>query len=105
MTWPWGDRNPGPDPWGLRVTQSPDGPILVPVLLLDFDGQPFDFLIQGRERNMEAFRRFGLVPAALFQHVDDDPAFAVFHNAKERGPRARVQRRDRVAPAHDVVGQ
>src|SRR5450756_1587986 len=91
-------RNPFPAGGGSLVSG-------LPVLLLDLDGQPFDFLIQRGERDVEAFRRFGLVPAALLQHVDDDPPFAVFHDAEQRGPRIRTQSWNRAAPAHDVVGQ
>jgi len=70
------------------MTRSLDGPMAryhsLPVFLLDLDGQPFDFLIQRGERYVEAFRRFGLVPAALLQHVNDGPPLAVFHDAEQR---------------------
>src|SRR5450631_2254839 len=83
--------------------RAEDRASLLPALLLDLDGQTFDFLIQRGERDVEAFRRFSLVPAALLQHIDDDPPFAVFHDAEQRGSGIRIQSRNRAAPAHDVV--
>src|ERR1700722_18429693 len=74
-------------------------------LLFDFDGQTLDLLIQGGERDVEAFGCFGLVPATFFQHVDDDAALTVFHDAEKRGARAGVHGRDGGAAAYDVIGQ
>src|SRR5271170_8043553 len=74
-------------------------------LFLDLDGQTLDFLIQRGERDMEAFGRFGLVPAAFFQHIDDDATLTVFHDAEERGARAGVHSRNGGAAAYDVIRQ
>src|SRR5580698_9164404 len=53
-------------------------------LFLDFDIQPLDLLIQGREGDMEALGGVGLVPATFLQHVGDDAALAIFHDLKQR---------------------
>ncbi len=55
---------------------------------------------------MEVFGGFGLVPSAFFQHVDDDAAFALFHDLEERGVGAGlVERGELVESADEVIGQ
>jgi hypothetical protein len=48
------------------------------------DTQAFDFLIQGGERNQEAFGSLGLVPTRTLQHVDNDAAFDFIDDLEER---------------------
>src|ERR1035438_4159307 len=76
-----------------------------PVLLLDLSIQALDFLVQGGEWNAEAVGGFGLVPAAFFQHVADDAAFAVFNDFEERGVSALFHDGKLAAPANEIVGQ
>src|ERR1039458_4157615 len=73
------------------MTRSPDGPILVMVLLADLDCQALDLLIQGGKGDAEPLCGFGLVPAALFEHVDDDAPLAVFHDSEQRRARTRIE--------------
>jgi len=57
--------------------------VVVIVLFLDLDVQPFNFLIQGRKRHVKAFRGLSLIPATLFQHVDDDASLTIFHDVEQ----------------------
>src|SRR5579871_771922 len=73
--------------------------------LLNLDVQPFDFLVEGGERNAEALGGVGLVPAALFQHVNDDVTLAVFHNVKERSVSSRFDCRELRRASGNRIGQ
>src|ERR1019366_4613147 len=78
---------------------------VVPVLLLDLNIQALDFLVQSGEWNAESVGGFGLVPAAFFQHIADDAAFAVFNDFEERGVRALFHDGKLAAAANEIVGQ
>src|ERR1035441_3642377 len=57
----------------------------LPVRLLpNLDIQPLDLLIQRRQRHVQAFRRFRLAPAALFQPIDDGPPFVFIAYLEQR---------------------
>ncbi len=56
--------------------------MLLSNFLLDLNIQALDFLVQGGERDVKAFGGLGLVPVTLFEHVEDDVAFAVFHDVE-----------------------
>src|SRR5581483_5611092 len=71
----------------------------------DLDVQTFDLLIQGGEWNAEALGGFGLVPVALFQHVHDDAALAIFHDVEKRGVGAVLEDRQAQPASHDGVRQ
>src|ERR1035438_557392 len=75
------------------------------VLLLDLNIQALDLLVQRRQWNAESVGGFGLVPAAFFQHIADDAAFAVFNDFEERGVRALLHDGKLAAPANEIVGQ
>src|SRR5215510_6347818 len=51
------------------------------------DAQALDLLIERGQRDHEALRRFGLIPARALQHVDYDAALDLVHDLKERGLR------------------
>jgi len=76
-----------------------------PRLLLDLNTQALDFLIQSGKRHVEAFCGLGLVPIALLQHVQDDVAFAVLHDVKQRCITAVFEQRERGAASHDRIGK
>src|SRR5260370_18550127 len=66
------------------------------------DTQSFDFLVQGRKRNQEAFGSFGLVPTGALQHVDNDATLDFIDDLEERrigivsgGARSRLARKRR----------
>ena len=54
-------------------------------LLADLDIQVLDLLIQGGERDVEAFGGFGLAPTAFLEAALDDAAFVVVDDFEERG--------------------
>src|SRR5215469_4017111 len=92
-------------PRGCWSLTADNGQLFTPVLLPDLDIQPLDFLVQGRERNAELFGGFGLVPAALFEHVDDDTALAVFHDLEERRVGTMLHEREFGSAAYHLIGQ
>src|SRR5207245_9934543 len=51
---------------------------------LDIDLQALDFLVERRERNLEAFSGLRLAPTAAFEHVKNNAALASFHNLEQR---------------------
>src|SRR5205807_8046843 len=78
---------------------------LSPHLLLNFDIQAADFLIQCGKRDLEVFRGFGLVPVALFEHVADDAPLHILHNFKQRRIRGLIVQCECGTPAQQVIGQ
>src|SRR5208337_1870815 len=86
--------------WPLATASLP--PLMV---LPDLHIQPFDLLVKRRERDAEAVGGFGLVPAAFFQHVADDTAFAVFDDVEQRGVGRVVHHRVLAAAADQILGQ
>ena len=55
---------------------------LLPSLFLDLDIQPLDLLIERGKWHPEVFRRFGLVPVALFQHLGDEVSLAILDHVE-----------------------
>src|SRR5208282_1690204 len=80
-------------------------PVLPAPLLLDLNIQPADFLVQGRERNVEAFGGFGLIPVTAFQHVGDDAAFEVSDNFKQGSIRRRIVHAEGRTASQHGIGQ
>src|SRR5579863_8718177 len=48
--------------------------------LFDLDAQTFDFLVQGRKWDVEAFGSLCLIPPTFFQHIQNYPALAILNN-------------------------
>jgi hypothetical protein len=48
------------------------------------DAETFDFLVEGGEGNLEAFRGVGLAPIGAREHVEDNAALTRFHDFEER---------------------
>src|SRR5579884_1751496 len=71
-------------------------------LLPDLDIQPFDFLIQRRKRDVEAFGGLSLAPVAALQALDDDAALVIVEDLEQRG--VLGQRRAVAAVDADAVG-
>src|SRR5713101_4026851 len=46
------------------------------------DPQAFDLLVERGERNLKLFRRFGLIPPRVSEHVADDAALQLIHDLK-----------------------
>jgi len=49
-----------------------------------FNSQPFNLLIECRERDLKTLGRLGLIPIRALQHVNDDAAFNFFQDLEER---------------------
>src|SRR5205807_6823263 len=56
----------------------------------DVDSEPLNLLIKRRKGNHETFGGFGLVPAGALQHVNNNAAFDLIHDLKQR--RLRIVR-------------
>jgi hypothetical protein len=54
--------------------------VLIPSLFANPDIEPFDLLIQRRERNAELLGGISLVPVAALQFLDKDSALNVFED-------------------------
>ena len=59
--------------WGGRAAAS-------------FNAETFDFLIESGERDLEALRRFGLIPVGALEHVANNATLHFFHDF-EKGVR------------------
>src|SRR5437868_13342326 len=78
------------------------GELLAP-FFLDIDIQALDFLIQRGERDSKLFGGLGLVPVTFLEHIDNDVAFAVFHDVEQRGVSAMFEHGESRTPPGDVI--
>src|SRR5579872_2932930 len=77
--------------------------VLLSGLSLNFDVQALDFLIKGGQRNVEALRRFGLIPVTFLQHVDDHVTLAIFHDVEQRGVSTMLEHGQRRRTSGNLV--
>src|SRR5215469_2972665 len=80
-------------------------PFLFPALLFNLDIQSLDFLVQCGQRYAEALGRFRLVPATLFEHVNDDLALAFLDQFKQRCVGSGLDEWDYSAAPDNVIGK
>src|SRR5436190_7565159 len=96
----------GQNPISLVCSQlKPHSSQLVSRFFLDLNIQALDFLIEGREGNVETFSGLSLVPAALFEHVHDYVPLAVFHNVKQGSIGTAFYQGKGRPPSDDVIRQ
>src|ERR1700680_3168781 len=72
---------------------------------LDIDVQARDFLVEGRQRDVETLGCVGLVPVTFFQHFDDDLPFAIFHDVEQRCVGATFEGGECGGSAGDLIGK
>src|ERR1039458_1526543 len=80
-------------------------PRLFPALFADLDGEAFDLLVEGRERNAELLGSLSLVAVAALELFDDDAALDVFEDVEERGVGVVFEQCVLEAAPGDVAGQ
>src|SRR6202022_1694748 len=99
-------RRVEPEVWDSKSeVRGPRSARLLSALLLDFNIQPLDLLIQGGKGHMEALGGFRLVPVALLQHVEDDVPLTILHDVEQGSVAAMLQQGKWQAAADDQVGE